>query len=288
MTASTVLYLGTHMDGWLAHAGVRLFVSHRRLARRKTLPKAITGWALDSGGFSELTLYGGWRTTPQQYVAAVDRYDREIGKLEWAASQDLMVEPEMIARTGLTLLEHQRRTVSNFIELERLWHEHDDRDNPESPFIPTLQGQTPRDYLRCWDQYGEAGVDLADYPLVGVGSVCRRQHTDEIREVFEALRDRDPDIPLHGFGVKARGLAKYGEYLKSADSLAWSYNARRNPPLAGCGHARCSSCLEWALRWRRRIVPGGCAEHGEPCDGTIATCRLRDLWQMRQRSAAAA
>jgi hypothetical protein len=32
----------------------------------KGLPR--TGWALDSGGFSELSLYGGWRTTPEEYV----------------------------------------------------------------------------------------------------------------------------------------------------------------------------------------------------------------------------
>ena len=57
-------------DGWLAHVGVPLFVSHRRLARRKTLPRARSGWALDSGGFSELSLYGGWRTTAEDYVAA--------------------------------------------------------------------------------------------------------------------------------------------------------------------------------------------------------------------------
>jgi hypothetical protein len=40
MAKPPVFYLGTHMDGWLAHVGVPLFVSHRRLARRKTLPKA--------------------------------------------------------------------------------------------------------------------------------------------------------------------------------------------------------------------------------------------------------
>ena len=40
MAKAPVFYLGTHMDGWLAHVGVPLFVSHRRLARRKTLPKA--------------------------------------------------------------------------------------------------------------------------------------------------------------------------------------------------------------------------------------------------------
>jgi hypothetical protein len=49
------------------------------------LPRAAAGWALDSGAaFSELSLFGEWRTTPRQYVAAVRRYDDEIGKLEWA------------------------------------------------------------------------------------------------------------------------------------------------------------------------------------------------------------
>ena len=44
-------------------------------------PFERTGWALDSGGFSELSRYGGWRTTPEDYVAAVKRYDRQVGQL---------------------------------------------------------------------------------------------------------------------------------------------------------------------------------------------------------------
>ena len=74
MAKAPVFYLGTHMDGWLAHVGVPLFVSHRRLARRKTLPKARSGWALDSGGYSELSLYGGWRTTPEEYVCRFSKF----------------------------------------------------------------------------------------------------------------------------------------------------------------------------------------------------------------------
>ena len=84
------IYLGTHQPNFLATAGVRLFVSHRRLTARKTLPRAAAGWALDSGGFSELSLYGDWRTTARDYNAAVRRYDDEIVKLEWAAIQDDM------------------------------------------------------------------------------------------------------------------------------------------------------------------------------------------------------
>jgi hypothetical protein len=39
-----------------------------------------------------------------------------------------------------------------------------------------------RDYLRCWNIYADAGIDLSTFPLVGVGSVCRRQNSDEIRD----------------------------------------------------------------------------------------------------------
>ena len=287
MAKAPVFYLGTHMDGWLAHVGVPLFVSHRRLARRKTLPKARSGWALDSGGFSELSLYGGWRTTAEEYNAAVKRYDREIGQLEWAAGMDWMTEPDMLARTGLTVEEHQRRTVANFVRLQQLWSEGDDPDrHPEPPYMPTVQGQSVEDYLRCWDMFGEAGVDLSNYPSVGVGSVCRRQHTGEIREVLEALRDRDSEVPLHGYGVKTLGLRIYGDLLASSDSLGWSMNARKNPRLPGCTHATCSNCLRWALRWRRGLVAGGCADHGEPCDGNVGACHQRDLWELRQLAAA--
>ena len=37
--------------------------------------------------------------------------------LEWAAPMDWMCEPAMLARTGLTVEDHQRRTVANFLEL---------------------------------------------------------------------------------------------------------------------------------------------------------------------------
>jgi len=47
---------------------------------------------------------------------------------------------------------------------------------------------------------------------------------------------------------------------------------------------RCSR----ALRWRRGIVAGGCAEHGEPCDGTSGACWQQHLWELRQAAAPAA
>lgn len=256
-------YLGVHMPNWLSlpprdHNGqpVPLFISHRRLAGRTTLPHARTPWALDSGGFSELSLYGEWRTTPQEYVAAVRRYDRKIGHLEWAAPQDMMCEPIMLAKTGLTVAQHQQRTVANFKLLRDLWWDGEDdpdtRDPEFCPFMPVLQGWALDDYLRCVDMYEAAGVHLRDHPVVGVGSVCRRQATSEIEAIFDALSGLD--LLLHGFGVKTSGLARYGHHLASADSMAWSYDGRRTPTRCGSTtHINEANCLPFALDWYERV-----------------------------------
>lgn len=162
--------------------------------------------------------------------------------MEWAAPQDWMCEPSMLAVTGYDIPEHQRRTLENFLELRSI--------APDLPIVPVLQGWDVDDYRRHWDQYEAAGVVLTDEPLVGVGSVCRRQGTSEIERVFESLQP----LRLHGFGVKTGGLANYTDLLASADSMAWSYNARHNPPLPGHQHKNCANCLEWALRWRERLL----------------------------------
>lgn len=128
-------YLGTHQPAWLARGlDVPLFVSHRRLAGRRTLPRATGSWALDSGGFTELSMHGTWRTSPYDYIRAVRRYADEIGQLDWAAPQDWMTEEHVLARTGGTVKSHQRRTVDNFIRLRSL--------EPELPIAAALQGQT--------------------------------------------------------------------------------------------------------------------------------------------------
>jgi len=64
-----------------------------------------------------------------------------------------------------------------------------------------------------------------------VAAVCRRQATGEIEVIFDALASLG--LRLHGFGVKTGGLARYADCLASADSLAWSFEARRTAPLAG-------------------------------------------------------
>ena len=234
-------FLGTHRPNWLELLDVPLFVSHRTLGTRKRLPVARGPWALDSGGFTELSTFGEWRTETDAYVAAVSRYGAEIGNLCWAAPQDWMCEPWIVEKTGLSVREHQERTVSNYLEIRG-----------QGPFIPVLQGWTLEDYETCMGLYADAGADLAAEPVVGVGSVCRRQDTEEIGRIMLAVRDAG--ISAHGFGVKKQGIARYGCLLESADSMAWSYNARMNPPLPGCSHKNCANCPRWALRWREQLL----------------------------------
>jgi hypothetical protein len=240
-------WLGTHRPNWLELTDVPLFVSHRTLGPRRSLPRARGPWALDSGGFSELTMYGEWRTTPRDYVAAVRRYRDEIGNLSWAAIQDWMCEPWLIAKTGLSVLEHQARTIQSLLDLRML--------APELPWMPVVQGWRGSDYLRHVDAYERHGVTLPRLPLVGIGSVCRRQGTKEGGDIFKLVSWLG--IRLHGFGVKLTGLTAYARYLSSADSLAWSYMARRNPgrcPAQSATHKNCANCLPYALRWRERVV----------------------------------
>jgi hypothetical protein len=241
-------YLGTHMPSWLATVPVPLFVSHVRLRDRKTLPKRLPGaiWALDSGAFSEIGKFGQWMTEAEEYVAAVRRYRDEIGGLAWAAPMDWMCEPKMLAKSGLPIEEHQARTVDSILELRAM--------APDLPFIPVLQGWDLASYLRCVEMYAEQGVDLKAEPVVGLGSVCKRQGTDEIGRIVSVLAD-EHGLNLHGFGVKKQGVSLYGSALTSSDSMAWSTAGRYEPPCVhGSDAVNEANCLPYALAYREDVL----------------------------------
>ena len=249
-----LFYLGCHQPGWLSRVDVPLFISQDRLLDYARLPRARAPWALDSGAFTELSRHGRWRRHPGDYAVMVDRYDLLIGNLDFAAPMDWMCEPQVIERTGLSVREHQERTVENFAYLESFWHVIQDGHRPVNqrrcPFIPVLQGWSVADYWVAVDMYAQAGIRLADYPLVGLGSVCRRQATGEIDEIVRSL---GAVLRLHGFGIKTSGLASYGRWLHSADSMAWSFDGRHTP---GCapGHKTEANCRRHALTWRAAVL----------------------------------
>jgi hypothetical protein len=244
-------FLGTHEPSWFGRSPVPLFVS---LAREHKFPKRPRihepGWALDSGGFTQITERGGWTMPPEQYLSEVYRLADLIGGMRWAAPQDWMCEVLALAATGKTVLEHQQLTIDNFCRLTELDERH--------LIVPALQGFEPGEHERCVEMYAKAGINLGDYPVVGVGTICRRQGTNEIRNIIASLATTG--LPLHGFGVKTTGLTKYGSLLHSADSLAWSYRARKAARHSegalgeGCSHRACNNCFVWAHQWRTKIV----------------------------------
>lgn len=240
-------YLGTHMSNWLwEHGEHKFFVSHKTLRERKTLKRAKNRWALDSGAFSELSTFGMWTFGPKVYVDSVRRYRDEIGNLDWAAIQDWMCEPFILQLTGRTVDYHQKKTVESCLELRQL--------APDINFIPVLQGFTMAEYFRHVEMYAEAGVNLGSEERVGLGSICRRQSTFEIAAIVQELKFSS--LRLHAFGVKIGGLSLYGGNLSSADSMAWSFDARRKDALDECAHTNCANCFNYASRWyTKKIVP---------------------------------
>ena len=237
-------YLGTDRLNWLFDetlADVPLFVSHRGLRKRKRLTPAPMRWALDSGGFTELTLYGKWETTPHSYIAHVRRYNDQIGNLDFASPQDWMCEPHMMQRTGKTITEHQRLTIESVLTLRTL--------APDLPIIPVLQGWDTDDYLRHAEAYDKAGIDLEAESTVGIGSICRRQATWQAAEIAMRLQP----LKMHAFGAKQDAIALYGSLLASCDSMAWSYGGRMAPD-PNCPKRSCAHCLHYALEWRDKAT----------------------------------
>lgn len=245
-----MFWLGTHRPHWLWNhdvvpTDIPLFISYHELRDRRQFEPVTRDWCLDSGGFSEIKKHGRWTISSQEYVADVRWIVDNVGGLAWAAPQDWMCEPGMLEKTGLKISQHQFNTTLNYIELREA--------DASLPFIPVIQGWSIDDYFRHIELYGRLGVDLTKEPLVGIGSVCRRQHTNEIGAIVRAIAGEG--IRLHGFGVKIQGLAKYRESLASADSFAWALTAwKQQIQMPGCTHTNCANCPVWAVEWRRRVI----------------------------------
>jgi hypothetical protein len=74
-------------------------------------PFRINDWMMDSGGFTELSTHGRWRTSPQQYADEINRW-KDNGNLVAAVTQDLMCESFILHKTGLTILKNTKKSPS--------------------------------------------------------------------------------------------------------------------------------------------------------------------------------
>jgi hypothetical protein len=210
-------YVGLHQPSDAQHFE-RCMVSVNRL-RSRVSDFAVQRWIMDSGAFTEVTQHGGFRTTPEAYAAQVDRWSR-CGTMEAAVTQDWMCEPWVLQLTGCTVKEHQERTVERYDAIRQAI-------TTDTYLMPVLQGFQPHEYAEHLAMYGDR---LGPGAWVGVGSVCKRNGSvAEIEDVLGTVSSIRPDLRLHGFGLKTTALtsALVCDSLHSADSMAWSYAARR-------------------------------------------------------------
>ncbi len=267
-------YTGIGHPYHLADSPVPVFISVTTLMRYKTRweqqgdrwPVQSYGapWAGDSGAFAALMLARDgdahpWSMETSKYVSTwVDLVERishdcpeQFGP-DFVATQDWPCEPSVRARTGLTVREHQIRSLDGYAaaagECEWL------------PWLPVLQGWHLEEYLEHFDMYRAAGFDLTGR-RVGIGSVCRRGSQHDIAAVIRGLAPLG--MRMHAFGLSINGLRMVGHLLDSSDSQAWSKTAREEHILLpGCDHrARatgeltdCRNCFRYALRYREEVL----------------------------------
>lgn len=211
--------MGLHKPWHAAHFP-RAFISINALrTRRKDF--GASEWILDSGAFSAVVKSGGYAPGSVEAYAERIRFFSRFGTLLAAVAQDFMCEPIALERTGCTVPEHQAMTIERYDALRSC-------DTAGVYVMPVLQGYRPAEYVEHLAQYGER---LAPGAWVGVGSVCKRNgHPGAIEAVLLAIHHRRPDLRLHGFGLKKTALASalVRTLLETADSMAWSQNARMN------------------------------------------------------------
>lgn len=211
-----MFYVGLHQPHDAAHFD-RAFISVNRVrGRKKPVPSA--DWIMDSGAFRELEQFGCYRHSPAEYAAEVNRLAAINPGLKVAVSQDWMCEAYMLEKTGLTVADHQRLTIERYDALLPLVSIY---------LMPVIQGYLLQSYLDHIDQYGDR---LEPGMYVGVGSVCKRNgDMRQIEAILGAIKRKRPDLRLHGFGLKTTALHSgvVRDCLESADSMAWSFAARR-------------------------------------------------------------
>ncbi len=210
-------FCGLHQPSDAQHFDAA-FVSVNRLRDRKG-PFVVGDWIMDSGAFTEISTHGRYRTSVAEYAAQIRRWATN-GHLLAAVAQDYMCEPWITAKTGLSVLQHQELTVYRYDDLMA-------EDVAGVYILPVLQGYEPEEYVHHVRMYGSR-LKLGAW--VGVGSICKRNASPRaVEAVLLAIHAVRPDLRLHGFGLKATALrsALVFDLLTTADSMAWSFQARK-------------------------------------------------------------
>jgi hypothetical protein len=238
-----------------------------RLRQRK-YPLSVSRWMMDSGAFSQITTYGDFIMSPEEYVL-VAKYFELCGDLQCIVTQDYMCEPDVIRQLqdkGIraSVRIHQRKTVERYMQILKAADKYDLR----VPVMPVLQGWEVEDYKEHMQMYDTAlltrfetkyerkfGSLIRDGDVwLGIGSTCKRNKNPEVvAEILDTLewnfRMNKPKI--HLFGFKQTGLknSRIKDRIYSADSFAYDFSDRMD------GLPRKSkNRIESAIRFHDKVV----------------------------------
>lgn len=241
-------FVGLHQPSDARHFDAA-FISVNRLRSRKS--QFMTGdWIMDSGAFTEVSTHGAYRHSVAEYASEIRRWSCN-GNLLAAVAQDYMCEPFIIRKTGLSVRQHQELTVERYDALTAC-------DTGGVYIMPVLQGFLPQEYVHHIRMYGSR---LAFGQWVGVGSVCKRNgDVRMIEAVLQAIKTERPDLQLHGFGLKTTALSSglVRNLLATADSMAWSFSARKQ--------GRNANDWREAKAWSNRITDPPAAPRSDQGD----------------------
>jgi hypothetical protein len=135
-----------------------------------------------------------WWSDPDEYGSRWVRFQMDTGRPpDFVGIQDMPCEARCLAKTGMTVREHQEWTLRNYLHLEENF--------PMVCWLPTVQGWRPWQYLEHYQMYLDAGVELTGR-RVGIGSICRRGSQYEVAAIVHALSGLG--MRLHAFGGDQR------------------------------------------------------------------------------------
>lgn len=190
------------------------------------LPSHLTHLAADCGGFVATFRWGDYRYNPQQYVDWLQTFSPV-----WAATMDYCCEDEITSGNAGIVKERQNKTTrmaylfwTKYRQVSWEW-------------VPTIQGWNPEDYERHALDLAPLIFKMKDYYesrsrysgklsyfRVGVGTLCRRASSAQIREIVHTVARVLPDVQFHLWGVKLGALkdrVSLPLQVVSVDSAAW-------------------------------------------------------------------
>ena len=190
-------------------------------AKVRSVPRNHGLIFLDSGGFCFFTKNFDYTTPHEHYLNFVRKKN-----VDFFANRDYPCEVELLRKRNTTVRENQLKTIENQLQIMELLD--GDYEDLKDKFVAVLQGWKVDDYLWMLDYMREHSLLTK---LIAIGSVCRRNQIDEIREIITTIRENlHRKYRLHAFGVKFSVLKfkDVWDALWSCDSVAYRYMVRKD------------------------------------------------------------